>query len=108
MTQYRVLPGRTFGVHGPGEIVDENEWDAAPYLGTHLESAETKAPPPDFPDLDALGDLTADELIDAIQGFNPTQRAAVMAWEKAHRNRVTVIRALEAGKAEISSPSAFS
>jgi hypothetical protein len=100
MPQYRVKPGRTFGVHQAGEIVEETEWDAVPYLGTQLELAETKAPAPDFPDLDALQDLTADELIEAIRTFNPTQRAAVLAWEQAHRKRVTVIRALESGATE--------
>ncbi len=100
MPQYRVLPSKTFGVHGAGEIVEENEWDAAPYLGTHLEPAEAKAPPPDFPDLDALQELTAEELLTAIPAFDPVQRAAVLAWEKAHRKRVTIIRALEAGAAE--------
>jgi acyl CoA:acetate/3-ketoacid CoA transferase beta subunit len=103
MPKYRILPGRQFGLHRGGEIVEHEAKDAAPYVGTHLElvtGAEAKtvqvASVPLPAELARFVDMNADDTIQAAKGLAATERRVLLAWERANKRRVTIIGALEA------------
>lgn len=103
MPKYRVLPGKQFGLYRGGEIVEHEAKDAAPYIGTHLEivtEAEAKtaqvASVPLPVALTRFADMNAEDLVQAAKQLSADQRQELLAWERANKNRVTVISALEA------------
>jgi hypothetical protein len=114
MPQYRVLPGKNFGLHRGGEIVEHEAKDAAPYIGTHLEPVTdaapkggaaaqhgAKAPPGGSQGEPAFGparfaDMNVEDTIQAAKQLTDAQRKELLAWERANKKRVTVISALEA------------
>lgn len=102
MPLYRILPGKNFGLHRGGEIVEHEAKDAAPYVGTHLElvpDAEAKhvqlAPVPLPASLIRFADMNADDVIAAARQLSEVQRRELLAWERAGKRRSTVIDALQ-------------
>lgn len=92
--KYRVLPGKLFGQHREGEIVEHEAKDAGPYVGTHLELVTDKeaAAPPGA--LARFADMNVQETLAAAKGLTPAQRGELLAWERANQKRVTLIDAL--------------
>lgn len=108
-SRYRVRPGFVFGVRDltAGAIVELTEQEAAGFLdklekveeGAERGSLWTDAPaPPDSgPPLEGYDDLTAREIVAMAVDWEEWVRALLYEWEAAHKNRVTVLEALEKG-----------
>lgn len=101
--KYRVLPGKLFGFHREGEVVEHDAKDAAPYVGTHLElvpeveAAKVQLASVPLPtDLAHFADMNAEETIQAAKQLTNAQRKALLAWERANKRRTTVTSALDA------------
>ena len=91
---YRVLPGKNFGLHRGGEIVEHEAKDAAPYVGTHLElvtDAEAKAP---GGALTRFADMNVEETLSAAKQLSDAERQELLAWERANKKRIGVIERL--------------
>lgn len=102
MPFYRILPGKRFGLYQSGEIVEHEAKDAAPYIGTHLElvpEAEAKtvtvASVPLPTDLARFADMNVEDTLQAAKQLTDAQRKELLAWERANKNRTTVVSALE-------------
>lgn len=102
MQKYRVLPGKQFGLYRGGEIVEHEAKDAAPYVGTHLElvpeveAAKVQLASVPLPaELASVAEMNVEDTIQASKQLNAEQRKALLAWERANKQRKTVISALE-------------
>lgn len=107
MPHYRILPGKSFGLYRGGEIVEHEAQDAAPYVGTHLELVPEREPSgraktvqlasvPLPVALARFADMNAEETIQDAKQLTAAQRRELLAWERAGKNRTTIISALEA------------
>lgn len=101
MPLYRVLPGKQFGLYRGGEIVEHEAKDAAPYVGTHVElvtGAEAKdARPASVPlpaSLAHFAHLNVEDVLAAAKQLTSEERITLLAWERANKNRTTVIEPL--------------
>lgn len=104
MPLYKVLPGKQFGLYREGEIVEHEAKDAGPYVGTHLElltGAEAKdvqvASVPLPVHMAHFAELNAEDTLAAAKQLTDGDRKTLLAWERANRRRISVVKALEEG-----------
>lgn len=102
MPKNRILPGKRFGLYSGGEIVEHEAKDAAPYVGTHLElitEAEAKnvqlASVPLPTNLARFADMNVEDTLQTAKSLTADERKELLAWERANKNRATVVSGLE-------------